>query len=812
MKRLLSLSLLALFALPAAAQTGLAADKWFVSGSVSVGEGVKNYTNPDAYADPSAWFQMGKDSTNRGFLPARVVHISDIPGPWPPGLTAFVYDSSAYCYHLAGVWKKLGATGSAGAAGTPGSVWRNGTGAPAAALGSNGDYYLNGGNGDVFLKSGGTYAIVANIRGPQGLTGATGATGPPGPGTIASTTAVLKGNGLGGAVAATAGTDYGDMTKAVYDDDADDVVDFAEDALKLQGQNFAYYLALGNHTGFLSLANLAQGGAAVGNLLRWSGTTWGPWAPNFLTSEVDGDPANEGALSVEAGTATSAVIRSQPNGSAVQLNAGAGISVTDDPGTSNITWTAADISATNEVQSLTLGGTALGLTLGGGGVTLTKANVGLGLVDNTTDASKPVSTPQQTALDLKANLASPTFTGTPAAPTAAAGTNSAQIATTGFVTTADALKANIASPTFTGIPAAPTATAGTSTTQLATTAFVSGADALKANIASPTFTGTPAAPTPAAGTNTTQVATTAFVTTALAGLSSSYVPLARTLTVNGVTQDLSANRSWTVSGDNLGNHTLTTTMLAGYQKIQFKDASTGLQFFDDIDGVKLWAWNAVQLGRWANTGSSFTSYLTIYADGVYMHKPLQAAATIQLLDEVNGDNIFNYWVPNSHAQWDAYRASDGRRLPMSLQPNGGGLAVGLSTHIPQATLHSGGTFRADGNAFLMSVPVAINPTTMLTYNAGTGRVEKTAIPTPPAIPLEEGGTSEFEGDDLTASFTINLPTITTASWIAVTPGSEDAALAGAWYATNAGSSITVHFIAAPTADMRDIVFHWQARD
>ena len=33
-------------------------------------------------------------------------------------------------------------------------------------------------------------------------------------------------------------------------------------------------------------------------------------------------------------------------------------------------------------------------------------------------------------------------------------------------------KANIASPTFTGTPAAPTASAGTNTTQLATTAFV----------------------------------------------------------------------------------------------------------------------------------------------------------------------------------------------------------------------------------------------------------------------------------------------------------------------------------------------------
>lgn len=41
-----------------------------------------------------------------------------------------------------------------------------------------------------------------------------------------------------------------------------------------------------------------------------------------------------------------------------------------------------------------------------------KADVGLGNADNTSDANKPVSTAQQTALNLKANLASPTFTGT----------------------------------------------------------------------------------------------------------------------------------------------------------------------------------------------------------------------------------------------------------------------------------------------------------------------------------------------------------------------------------------------------------------
>jgi hypothetical protein len=93
-------------------------------------------------------------------------------------------------------------------------------------------------------------------------------------------------------------------------------------------------------------------------------------------------------------------------------------------------------------------------------------------------------------IDAKAPIASPTLTGVPAAPTAAPGTSTTQLATTAFVTVADNLKAPLASPTFTGVPAAPTASAATSTTQVATTAFVTTADNLKANLASPTFTGT----------------------------------------------------------------------------------------------------------------------------------------------------------------------------------------------------------------------------------------------------------------------------------------------------------------------------------
>lgn len=81
------------------------------------------------------------------------------------------------------------------------------------------------------------------------------------------------------------------------------------------------------------------------------------------------------------------------------------------------------------------------------------------------------------------------FTLTPTAPTAGAGTNSTVLATTAFVATAVAAKADLASPTFTGIPRADTAAAATNTTQLATTAFVTTAVSTKANLASPTFTG-----------------------------------------------------------------------------------------------------------------------------------------------------------------------------------------------------------------------------------------------------------------------------------------------------------------------------------
>jgi hypothetical protein len=75
-------------------------------------------------------------------------------------------------------------------------------------------------------------------------------------------------------------------------------------------------------------------------------------------------------------------------------------------------------------------------------------------------------------MELKADLASPTFTGTPTAPTPAINTDTAQIATTAFVQDNLDLKADLDSPDLTGTPTAPTPTIDTDNDQIATTEYV----------------------------------------------------------------------------------------------------------------------------------------------------------------------------------------------------------------------------------------------------------------------------------------------------------------------------------------------------
>ena len=110
--------------------------------------------------------------------------------------------------------------------------------------------------------------------------------------------------------------------------------------------------------------------------------------------------------------------------------------------------------------------------------------------------------------------ASPTFTGTPKAPTPAAGNNTTQLATTAFVQAALTALINGAPATLDTLKEI--AAAINNDPNFSTT--INNALALKAPLSSPALTGTPTAPTAAQSVNNTQIATTAFVKSAIAGM------------------------------------------------------------------------------------------------------------------------------------------------------------------------------------------------------------------------------------------------------------------------------------------------------
>ena len=110
--------------------------------------------------------------------------------------------------------------------------------------------------------------------------------------------------------------------------------------------------------------------------------------------------------------------------------------------------------------------------------------------------------------------ASPTFTGTPKAPTPAVGNNTTQVATTAFVQAALTALINGAPATLDTLKEI--AAAINNDPNFSTT--INNALALKAPLSSPALTGTPTAPTAAQSVNNTQIATTAFVKSAIAGM------------------------------------------------------------------------------------------------------------------------------------------------------------------------------------------------------------------------------------------------------------------------------------------------------
>ncbi|HHN9357707.1 TPA: phage tail protein [Escherichia coli] len=164
------------------------------------------------------------------------------------------------------------------------------------------------------------------------------------------------------------------------------------------------------------------------------------------------------------------------------------------------------------------------------------------------------------------------------------------------------------SPTLTGTPKAPTAPAGTNTTQIASTAFVqdvvkalNNALALKAPLASPTLTGTPTAPTAAQTVNNTQVATTAFVKSAIAALVASSPAALDTL-----------NELAAALGNDPNFATTMTNALAGKQQ---KDATLTNLSGKDVAGLLQYLGLGEAAKRNVGTGANQIPDMSAYSSG-----------------------------------------------------------------------------------------------------------------------------------------------------------------------------------------------------
>jgi hypothetical protein len=247
-----------------------------------------------------------------------------------------------------------------------------------------------------------------------------------------------------------------------------------------------------------TLATGVVGSSQLASGLTLSGTTTGTFSGN-VTGNVSGSAASftgllsgdvtgpQSGTSISATTVTGKVLTGYASGSGT-------VSASDTILTA-INKLDGNVALKANLASPSFTGTVSGIN---------SEMVGLGNVNNTSDASKPVSTAQQTALNLKANLASPTFTGT------VSGISSAMVGLGNVNNTSDAskpvstaqqtalnLKANLASPTFTGtVSGISSAMVGlgnvnnTSDANKPVSTAQQTALNLKANLASPAFTGT----------------------------------------------------------------------------------------------------------------------------------------------------------------------------------------------------------------------------------------------------------------------------------------------------------------------------------
>jgi len=324
---------------------------------------------------------------------------------------------------------------------------------------------------------------------------------------------------------------------------ADGTLDTTSTSLSLAGRNFAGYGPYLNENQVYLLENFA-GNTSPGNPIV--GQLWYNSARDYISVY------NGSAYSILANTAMLSA-----NVSAIEAKIAANVSALNTTINNNVDLLNSN-AASQDTQINNLWANA---GVQSDNITDLWANAGV-QSDNITDLWANAGV-QSDAIDLRANIASPTLTGNPRSTTASSGDRSTTIATTAYVMAQDdvrrlyidnnllaniatlsdsataglALKANIHSQELTGTPLTPTAALGNRTSQIANTEYVMAQDdvrrlyidtqiasniatlntavnnnlALKAPIDSPTFTGTARAVTPSTGDNSTKVATTAFV-------------------------------------------------------------------------------------------------------------------------------------------------------------------------------------------------------------------------------------------------------------------------------------------------------------
>ncbi|WP_239006807.1 phage tail protein [Enterobacter hormaechei] len=207
-----------------------------------------------------------------------------------------------------------------------------------------------------------------------------------------------------------------------------------------------------------------------------------------------------------------------------------------------------------------------------------------------------------------------------------------------------------ASPTFTGTPTAPTQAKTDNSTKLATTAHVKSVVADYAPLSSPALTGKPTAPTAAQTANDTQLANTAFVKAAIAALVASSPKALDTLNELAAALGNDPNFATTMTNALAGKQPLDNTLTA----LSGKSVAALLEYlglgelaktprFLVSKGENANGWYEIYSDGFKRVGQSWSSPLAIPtpASGVRVNYPISFTSKLSGLFVTENGNTSN---------------------------------------------------------------------------------------------------------------------------------------------------------------------------